>query len=152
MSQFVRHDLALLVGGDPVRDVEFLGFGVVKAGDLIGENVEHESIERKILGDQAKSFQGLFVVIALGVGSVFFFLADQILADFLFGAKALFKRLLDRQGQDLTHLREHFVGGFQEFRVGGCRDLSGRRRLGRSGDFRRCSLLSGHRQSQRKRE
>ena len=115
VGELVRHDGLLLIQRNPVRDVELLGFGIVETGDLVGENVQHEGIERKILGDQAEGFESLRVGVALGFVFVFFFLADQVVANFLLGAKGFLERFLDGQIEKLAHLREHFIGGVKKF-------------------------------------
>ena len=65
VGQFVGHHFFLLVDGNPIGDIEFLGFGVVQAGYLVGENVEQKRIQRKILRNQAKRFERFVIGVAL---------------------------------------------------------------------------------------
>ena len=155
MGQFVGHDAALFVGGNPIGDIEFLRLRVVEPGNLLGENIEHEGIERKILGDEAESFEGFAIGVALSVVAVFLFLANQVGADFLPRAEAFLERLLDGQAQELAHFREDFVGGAEKFGVGvGVGLRRGRRQRGSNGFRLRRRLLgqSGHRKHKQQKQ
>jgi len=131
VCEFVGHDGLLFVDGNPVGDVELFGLGIVETGDLVGQDVNHELVERKTLGDEAEGFEGFVVGIALFVGAVLLLLADEVVANLLLGAEAFLKRLLDGQVEQLAHLLEDFVGGLAEIGVGG--DGSWCRGLGRGG-------------------
>ena len=111
VSEFVGHYGFLFFGGNPVGDVEFFALGVVEAGDLIGQHVEKEFIQRKILGDQPESFESFLIGVLLARFFVLFVLANQVLANFGFGAKALLERGLDGEIEEVTHLVQNFIGG-----------------------------------------
>jgi hypothetical protein len=50
------HDHALVGRSDPIGDIELVGFGIVEAGNLFGEQVDEERIEIEAFGYQAKCF------------------------------------------------------------------------------------------------
>ena len=137
MRQLVRHDFALLVHRDPVRDVELLCLGIVQPRDLVGENVEHERIERKVFGDEAEGYERFGVRVALCVVLIFLVRADEVVADFLLRAEALLERLLDRQMENLAHLRKDFVGCLEKFGIRACERLRRRSRRRRRWSCRR---------------
>ena len=117
VRELVGHHGFLLVDRNPIRDVKLFGFRIVEAGHLIGEHVDHERIEWETFGDQAERFESLVVGVALFVVAVFLFLADEVVADFLLRAQTFFERLANWKVEQLAHLREHLVGGFDEVRV-----------------------------------
>ena len=112
VRQLMCHDYALLVviDGNPIRHVKLVCFRVVQAGDLLGEQIDHERIEVKPFGKQAEGFGASGSRITLrGVLVVVHFL-DDVGANLLPGTQAFFERAAQRQSRDLAHLRKHFVG------------------------------------------
>ena len=86
---------------------------------------------------QAEFLHGFLVRVALVGVLVFLHFLQEVGANFFPGAEALFQRRKNRQGNQLAHFSQHFIGRLQEFLA-----LRGRGRRQRSGwsDFlRRCS-------------
>ena len=135
VRQLVRHDDALFGGIGGGSDEKFAAFGVVHAGNLFGQQVEHLLFERIVLRKQPQQFQRADVGVHLGAVLIFVQVAHQVGADLFLGAHAALQRLAHGQGEQLAHVRQHFIGGFQEFSVGsdlgrgkgGGRGLLGRR-------------------------
>ena len=134
VGQLVGHHRLLFVDWNPIRNVKLFGLGIVEAGDLVGEHVKHERVERKVFGNQAEGLQRLGIGVTFGVVLVFFIFANQIIANFLFGTQALLQWLLDGKRKDLAHLQQDLVGSLDEVRTRGMIGL--RRCCGTRGDRR----------------
>ncbi|PYT88291.1 MAG: hypothetical protein DMG36_24400 [Acidobacteria bacterium] len=119
MRQFVGHDHALVGNGAPVRDVEFLGLGIVQTLDLLREHVHHERIKIEPLGEQPESFRGARVSVAFGGILLLVHLLDHVSANLLARPQRFLQRGEQLQTGDLAHLLQHFVGGSDELSIVG---------------------------------
>jgi hypothetical protein len=131
VRQLMGHHHALIVEGAPVRNVELLSFGIVEPLNLLGEHIDHKSIEIESFGKQAEGFRAALVRIALGGIFLFVHLLDDVSADFLARAQRFFQRRHQFQPGDLAHLPEHFIGSCNEIGIRGSLGISGRRRHSR---------------------
>ena len=137
VRQLMRHDRALVGGSRPVRDEKLLAVRIVESGDLFGQDFDEDLVERIVLGDQAEFLHGFLVRVSFVGVLVFLHFLQEVGLNFLAGAEALFQRRKNRQGNQLAHFRQHFIGRLQEFlALRGC----GRRQgSGRSNFLRRRS-------------
>ena len=115
MGELVSHDHSLIRQGNPVSDVKFVGLRIVKASDLFGQKIDHERINIKSLGKQAKCFRTASRCIALGRLLVLIHFAYDVGANFFPRPKSFLNWRTQGQAGNLAHLREDFVGSRGEF-------------------------------------
>ena len=117
VGQFVSHDHALIAGGTPVRDIEFLRLGIVQPFDLLREHVHHKGVEVEPLRQQAKCFGGARIGIALSRILFFAHLLDDIRTNLFARPQGFFQRREQLQSGDFAHLLEHFIRSGKELGI-----------------------------------
>ena len=70
-----------------------------------------------VFGYQAEGFEGFLIGVFLAWFFVLFFFADQVFADFGFGAQSFLERLFDGEVEHVAHFVQNFVGGLHEFGI-----------------------------------
>ena len=101
VGELVREDGLLLVGLDPVEHVDGLGFVVVVAGDLLGEQADEEGAQVEVAVQQAELLQDDFRSLQPLGALVFFEALLQVLAYFV---------ACDQPALDVRHAGQGGIG------------------------------------------
>lgn len=114
VGEFVGEDGFLGIGVEPVEEVDCAGFGVVIAGDLLGEKAEEEGAEIEVAVEKAEFFEDDFTALhALGV-FVVFKAQLEVGLDFSAGDEASLDLVMDGKAGFSGGEVEEIVDGFEK--------------------------------------
>lgn len=115
VGELVSEDGLLVLGGDPVEQGDGLGFIVVEAGDLLGEELEKEGAEVEVSVEKAEFFEDeLGSLHALGV-LIFVELLAEVRGDFGAGDEAALDGVLGGEVGVFADELGNLVDGGEEF-------------------------------------
>jgi hypothetical protein len=106
----MRHNHSLVSQRDPIGDIKLMRFWIVKSGDLLSKQIDHEGVQVESFRDQAESFGTSLSRVTLRRILVFVYLLDYVRADFFARAQGLPQRTLQLQPGYFAHLFENFIG------------------------------------------
>src|SRR5205807_6718752 len=126
VREFMRHDRLLSIEIDPVGEMKLLRLRIVIAGDLFGQQTNHQRTILKFSGRQAKFSQGYFRRVGLRGRHIFIEILDERAFDLRARLRRTFHRTEDRELQDFACLFEHVNGRRDKSSVAGGRSRRGR--------------------------